>query len=90
MEQGHDGQAGVEAISQIALNVLAKTAVRKSFAADPIGTLQGAGIDPSSVPEEFLNVLADMSYEELTVVSRVTDSMIDDGISIRTGPELLF
>jgi hypothetical protein len=90
MEQGQYGQAGVEAISQIALNVLAKAAVRKSFAADPVGTLKGAGIDPDSVPEEFLHVLADMSYEELTALSRVTDSMINAGISIHTGPELLF
>jgi hypothetical protein len=90
MEQGQDGQAGVEAISQIALKVLANTAVRKSFAADPIGTLRGAGIDPSSVPEQFLDVLADMSYEELTVVSRVSDSMIAADISITTGLDLLF
>jgi hypothetical protein len=90
MEQGQYGQAEVEAISQLALNVLAKTPVRKSFAADPMGTLQRAGIDPDSLPEEFLNVLADMSYEELTVVSRVTDSMIDAGISIQTGLDLLF
>jgi len=88
--EGQDGGAMVEAISQIATRVLAETAMRKSFAADPMGTLERAGIDPDSVPEEVLDVLADMSYEELTVVSRLSDSMIGAGISIHSGTDIVF
>jgi hypothetical protein len=88
--QDHDDRAGVHAISMIAVSVLGDAAMRKSFSADPLGTLERAGIDYGTVPKEFLDVLADMSYEELTVVSRVVESMIDLGISIQIGPELLF
>jgi hypothetical protein len=77
----YDGSKAAEAISTIASKVLASAALRKSFAADPLGTLERAGIDIRAIPERILDTLAELSYEELGVVARVNQTLIESGIA---------
>lgn len=64
------------------LQMLEHAEFRRSFLGDPRGTLQREGID--GVPQDFLNVLADLSYEELRLLGNVGGELrvvagVDDG-----------
>jgi hypothetical protein len=52
---------------------LTSSAFRKSFSVDPIGTLSRAGIDVSKVPREQLDILADLSPTELTILGNIAE-----------------
>ena len=88
MQQGQEyDSTAVSAVSRIATEVLARPTLRKSFAADPVGTLERAGIDSGAIPDRLLDTLADLSYEELEVVSRVNRSLLDSGAPVPPGYE---
>lgn len=55
------------------LRVIHRPALRRSFLSDPEGTLREHGVDLTVFPESLVDVLADMSYEELSVVARLYD-----------------
>ena len=51
------------------LEMLSSAEFRKAFVVDPTSALQSRGID--GVPHNFLNVLAELSYEELRLVGNI-------------------
>ncbi len=71
--QPQEGRATPEMLDQIgrALNVICRPALRRAFLANPWATLEehGAG----DLPEGLVDVLANMTYEELGVVARLCD-----------------
>jgi hypothetical protein len=83
MDEGQDVDYDVDvlALSRLATEVLARPSTRRSFATDPLGTLERAGIDAQAIPERVPDTLADMSYEELGIVGSVAQSLKDSGIS---------
>jgi hypothetical protein len=82
MDEGQDVNYDVDAVSRLATEVLARPTVRRSFATDPLGTLERTGIDVTAIPEGVLDTLADMSYEELGIVGSVAQSLIDSRITL--------
>lgn len=52
--------------------VLERPATRKSFGIDPLGTLERAGVTIEDLPPEYVNVLAELSPEELDILGRVS------------------
>jgi hypothetical protein len=81
VEQGQAlSSADLEAVSRLATEVLARPVRRKSFAADPLGTLKAAGIDEQALPGRLLDTLADLSDEELRIVGKVAQSLVDSKI----------
>lgn len=63
-----------------ALYVISRPALRRAFLSDPLGTLKehGAG----DLPRELVDVLADMTYEQLSVVARLYDDECEAGLFI--------
>jgi hypothetical protein len=53
-------------------DALARPAVRKAFVLNPIAALEQAGVDVKSVPDEVVDLLAELSPEELDVIGRVS------------------
>jgi hypothetical protein len=82
MDEHQSVSPDVDAVSRLATEVLARPTTRRSFATDPLGTLERAGIDAHEIPEGVLDTLSDMSYEELGIVGSVTQSLIDSGITL--------
>jgi hypothetical protein len=54
---------------------------RKAFWIDPEGALEKAGVKPGDVPESVLEILRDLSYEELRVLARVNARLDEAGVS---------
>lgn len=54
---------------------------RKAFADAPEKTLTDAGIDAGNLPEGIRSTLFDLSYEELSVIDRVKQSLNQAGVS---------
>jgi hypothetical protein len=81
MDEGQDVNQDVDAVSRLATEVLARPTMRRSFATDPLGTLERARIDATAIPQGVLDTLADMSYEELAIVGTVAQSLIDSGMA---------
>lgn len=50
-----------------------RPSIRKSFAKDPLAALERAGIDPRTIPAEAIDVLAELSEEDLEVLARVNE-----------------
>jgi hypothetical protein len=81
MDEGQDVNYDVDAVSRLATEVLVRPTMRRSFATDPLGTLERAGIEATAIPQGVLDTLADMSYEELGIVGSVAQSLVDSGIA---------
>lgn len=69
--------------------VIASPASRKSFAADPLRALERAGIPASKVPKDYVDVLAELSPDELDVLGRVT-SKVPDAVKSDTNGYVVF
>lgn len=65
-----------------ALHVISRPALRRAFLSDPYGTLKE---NEAYLPEELVDLLASMSYEELTVVARLWQP--EHGFGIGTMPD---
>jgi hypothetical protein len=72
-------------VTDIATRVLADPQTRRAFADDPTGTLQRAGIDPEAVPGRLLETLTSLSFDELGVVARMNESLVDVGFTSESG-----
>jgi hypothetical protein len=88
VEYENDDAARV--LSEIATKVLADPEARRAFVNDPIGTLRRAGIDPESVPDPVLKTLTGLSFDELGVVARVNESLVDAGLVSQKGEVVRF
>ncbi len=79
MVQSENGDAA-RLLSEIASRVLADPERRRAFVDDPAGTLRRAGIDADAVPDAVLKTLTALSFDELGVVARVNESLVDAGL----------
>lgn len=70
-------QPGQDAIVSLQ-RVLERPATRKSFGVDPLGTLERAGIAVKDLPSEYVNVLAELSPDELDVLGRISSRIPTD------------
>jgi hypothetical protein len=52
-------------------DAIARPSIRKAFERNPIAALEMAGVDVRRVPEEVVDLLADLSPWELEVIGRV-------------------
>jgi len=75
-----------EAVAKLHSEVLAHTARRKSFADNPMETLEEVGIAADDLPSKLLDTLTDLSFEELSVVARVGAALLEEGFSGMPGP----
>jgi hypothetical protein len=75
-----------EAVARLHSEVLADTAKRQSFADDSMGALAEAGIAADDIPAKLLETLSGLSFEELSVVARVNEALMEEGFSGRPGP----
>ena len=66
-------------------DVIADPGQRKSFAADPDGTLDRVDVKPEAIPENVLSTLKGLSQEELRVLSRLNSSLLESGLSADAG-----
>jgi len=66
-------------------DAIARPAIRKMFAIDPIGALERAGVDISKVPETTVDVLASLAPWELEVLGRVTELARSKGLQAAAG-----
>ena len=89
MDEEQSVSPGVDAVSKLATEVLARPTTRRSFATDPLGTLERAGIAADEIPPQVLDTLSDMSYEELGIVGSVAQSLIESRITLG-GSGLIF
>ena len=53
---------------------------RRQFVEDPEGTLQFAGYEPDSVPEQVWQALINMSFEELTGIGDLGVALSQAGL----------
>ncbi len=66
-----------------ALHVISRPALRRAFLADPHRILQEN--EAADLPEELVDILANMSYEELSIVARLWQP--EYGYAIGTKPD---
>ncbi len=66
-------------------DALARPAIRKMFAMDPIGALERAGVNVSKVPEATLDLLASLQPWEVEVLGRVAELAKSKGIQTMKG-----
>jgi len=66
-------------------DALARPAIRKMFAIDPIGALERAGVDMSTVPETTVDLFASLAPWELEVLGRVTELARSKGLQAKEG-----
>lgn len=52
-------------------DAIARPAIRKAFALNPVAALEQAGVKIDAVPAEVIDLLADLSPWELEVLGRV-------------------
>ena len=60
---------------------------RKTFAADTEGTLEIAGVNLEVIPGEVVDTLAGLSYEELGLLSRISESFAGAGLALGENPD---
>jgi hypothetical protein len=53
------------------VQILSKGPTRKSFAADPEGTLRDRGVNPNDLPPEIYEVLSDLDGTQLGAIVRL-------------------
>jgi hypothetical protein len=75
-----------ELLEQVAkvFHVIDRPALRRSFLADPEGTLKQNGVDLGIFPEDLVDILADLSYEVLGIVARLNDFGCAHGLVMKT------
>lgn len=66
-------------------DVIADPGQRKSFAADPDGTLDRSDVNPDAIPDGVLGTLKGLSQEELRALARLNSQLLDSGISAEAG-----
>ena len=66
-------------------DALARPAIRKMFALDPISALERAGVDVSKVPETTVDLLASLAPWELDVLGRVAELAKSKGLQAKSG-----
>lgn len=54
-------------------DAIARPAIRKTFALNPIAALEQAGVEVDRVPPEVIDMLAELSPWELEVMGRVAE-----------------
>lgn len=64
-------------------DAIARPAIRKSFAVDPIGALERAGVDLEAVPTETVDLLASLEPWELEVLGRVSEQARLRGVAAK-------
>jgi hypothetical protein len=60
---------------------------RKAFAADTEGTLEIAGVNLEVIPREVVDTLAGLSYEEVGLLSRISESFAGAGLALGEHPD---
>ena len=59
---------------------------RKLFFEDPDRALEASEVNPEGIPSAFLDVLKELDYDELGLLSRVNRRLLDAGL---TGGDLM-
>lgn len=54
-------------------DALARPAIRKAFKQDPLAALDRAGVDLTKIPPGIVDLVADLSDDELDVLGRVAE-----------------
>ena len=67
--------------------VVRRPALRKSFIVDPVGTLEREGVNLRVIPEHVVDTLAELSYDELGLVSRFNDTLVRSGLAVGKYPD---
>lgn len=75
------GPEWVAELGKIA-GALGDEALRRSFKADPRGSLEKAGVDMSMVPSSIVDVLSGMSVDELAALMRFNDVLVRAGLVV--------
>ena len=68
-------------------DVIADPGQRKSFAADPDGTLDRVDVKPEAIPENVLTTLKGLNQEELRVLARLNSTLLESGLSAEAGDQ---
>lgn len=71
----------VEQVANV-LEVIRRPALRRQFLTHPEQTLRDNGVDLDVFPTEMVDVLADMSYDELGVVAHLHEQSIRHNVEI--------
>jgi len=79
------GSAVVSELAKMA-EVLRESGTRNSFMEDPKGALERAGVNTAAIPSSVLDTLSGMTDEELGVVVRFNDALVNAGVVIE-GPD---
>jgi hypothetical protein len=85
---GTEGRAENELADELAkvAEVIRREDVRDSLAADARGTLQSEGVDVDKLPSNVVDVLSGMSPQELDLVARMNDALVEAGLVVE-GPD---
>ena len=75
--------AAVEQFAKFA-NLISSAHLRREFDRDPQGTLVKQGVDVDALPEPVRDFLTDLSFEELRLLARLQETMVESGLSIPT------
>jgi hypothetical protein len=81
--QSEGDPAAVEALATFA-NRISEQRVRRDFDNDPLGTLEGIGVDVGALPDEVRDFLTDLTYEELRLLARMQQKMVDSGLYVKS------
>jgi hypothetical protein len=69
------------------IQLIAAPDQRKSFTGDSRGTLEKAGVNLEVIPKEVVDTLAELSYDELALLSRIGESFARAGLVLEDLPD---
>ena len=65
-------------------NLISSAHLRREFDSDPLGTLASNGVNVGALPDSVRDFIADLSYEELRLLARMQDVMVEANLSVPT------
>ena len=71
----------VVAVAQLA-HLIADAEQRSAFVANPVGTLEQAGVTVEHIPQSLLDNLTSLSEDELGIVSRHCEELVRAGFFV--------
>jgi hypothetical protein len=83
---GPDERAELVAELAKVVQLIAEPDQRKSFTGDLAGTLDAAGVNLQIIPKEVVDTLAELSDEELALLSRVGERFASAGLVLGDVP----
>jgi hypothetical protein len=86
MEMSVPPQGDSDALNEFGrfANLISSERLRKEFDSDPLGTLASNGVTVGSLPDSVRDFIAELSYEELRLLARMQDVMVEANLSVPT------